>query len=770
MPTDDRCEILRDEWGIPHIWAPAPADALYGQGRAQVLDRAWQLEYLRLRAEGRTAEVFGPVAVDWDRFARRCGMHRSARSVYLRSSTRTRELLDAFVAGVNSGLDAATSLELEELAHRPAPWEPWTPISVFLMHHVLFGHFTNKLWRVHAARAFGRDGLRLFGFEGERTDSASVPDLPDDDTVAGILAELDGASTTSSAGTPPADAHRGERLLGHGAVLSGSNAWALTAAHTSTGGPVVAADPHRFLELPGIYLQCHLACPEFDVVGLAFAGVPGVAHFAHTGEVAWAITNAMGDCQDLFLERLARTGDRVSARTCDGPADVTAWDETISVRGHDDEPVEIVVTGNGPVVLGGPDDAHAVSLRSPLLADEGFGFDAVVDLLFATSTEDVEQALTGWSEPVNRIVIADRAGRVRCHLAGAVPERAPENYWLPVPGWQARHQWGGYRAASVGDDGYSGEVPGRAVIANQRVAGNPSLQPLTAETAPPDRADRISALLDGLDDVSVGDCADIQHDTHLDEATLLTGALGELPDHDGCGLGDGARRIRARLLAWDRSMAADSVEAFLYADLRSRLVTAIAHHEATAGLREPHGFSAFLDPWFLPQTRIADGLAAVLDRLPGLDLPAVLARCLTELSEATGGGDDAPTWGERHRFAPIHGVDLIGATPEHAGMLARLRPDPVPLGGDAECVLANASAVGLGDACRLGPAARVVWDLAARDRSVWVVPLGASGDPGTGHHRDQLARWAAGGSIPVVSDWDALRAGREPLTTTRGNG
>lgn len=92
-------EILRDDWGIPHIWASSPAGALYGQGRACALDRAWQIEFLRLRAEGRTAEAFGSSAVDWDRFARRSGMERSARTVYERSSPRTRELLDAYVAG-----------------------------------------------------------------------------------------------------------------------------------------------------------------------------------------------------------------------------------------------------------------------------------------------------------------------------------------------------------------------------------------------------------------------------------------------------------------------------------------------------------------------------------------------------------------------------------------------------------------------------------------------------------------------------------------------
>ena len=126
-------EIIRDRWGIPHIAADSAAGALYGQGRASGLDRAWQLEFLRLRAEGRTAEVFGADTIAWDEFARRAHIDRSARRIYLASSARTRELIAAYSDGVNSALDEADAIELTELDHRPTPWRPWTPIAVFIV-------------------------------------------------------------------------------------------------------------------------------------------------------------------------------------------------------------------------------------------------------------------------------------------------------------------------------------------------------------------------------------------------------------------------------------------------------------------------------------------------------------------------------------------------------------------------------------------------------------------------------------------------------------
>ena len=101
-------------------------------------------------------------------------------------------------------------------------------------------------------------------------------------------------------------------------------------------------------------------------------------------------------------------------------------------------------------------------------------------------------------------------------------------------------------------------------------------------------------------------------------------------------------------------------------------------------------------------------------------------------------------------------------------MSALVRPFRAPLGGDAECVFANASAVGFDDQCRVGSAARYVWDVADRDSGRWIVPLGVAGDPASPHFQDQLPMWAAGETIPIVSDWTVLRgknSGRLAATT-----
>lgn len=184
-------EILRDGHGIPHVRGADPAAVLYGQGRACGEDRRWQIEFMRLRAEGRTAEVFGASCVEWDTFARRAQLDAAARRIFDASSARTRDLVAAYAAGVNSTLDdpdtSAAAPELEALAHRPQPWRPWTPISVFIMHHVLFGRFTTKLFRLHACRTLGLDALRFWDFETRETDP-TMPAMPDEAFLDEILA------------------------------------------------------------------------------------------------------------------------------------------------------------------------------------------------------------------------------------------------------------------------------------------------------------------------------------------------------------------------------------------------------------------------------------------------------------------------------------------------------------------------------------------------------------------------------------------------------
>nr|WP_206327115.1 penicillin acylase family protein [Streptomyces sp. S3(2020)] len=685
------------------------ADSVRELARAQGLvtarDRAWQLEVERHRARGTSASLLGPDSLAWDRFVRRARLDDTARRCFEhleRQDPETADWVRAYVDGVNEGLAEATAtLPLGA----PGRWEPWTPLGVWLGAHILFAGFPAKLWREQAVRHLGEEAVGLFAIDGPGT--------------------------------------------------SGSNGWLVSGERTVTGRAVIAGDPHRFIEDPGVYQQIHLSCPEFDVVGLAVPGVPGIAHFGHTGTVAWAITNAMADYQDLYEERLRRTGAGVEALGPDGRwTRASRHTETVEVAGEESVEVEIIETERGPVIAGGPeglDDGTplALSLRNPPRVSGDLGFGTLLPLLRARRVADVDRAFDSWAEPVNVVQAADTEGGLLHRVAGRVPVRSRANRTRVVPAWEPGHEWRGWHdmpRASLTEDGV-------AVMANQR---GPA-EPLGVEFAPPHRANRIAAMLAEKDKWSAQDMPALHMDTYLASAGPLLDHLAALRD-----LTPEAAELTAALLRWNRRMDADSQDAALYSAVRGAVVRRLAAHPAFAALTAPPAYPEVLLPWLGLLPRIGYALEHLLraQELYGIDRPAEIRAAVEEVAA----GKPPATWGETHRLYPWRALpnttyekDETDETDEkHEKGEEYETFDQPGLSGDHDCVLCTSAVPGLTDLAARGPAARYVWDLARREDSRWVVPFGASGVPGSPHHRDQLPLWLAGDLVPVVTDFEQL--------------
>ncbi|WP_205328328.1 GNAT family N-acetyltransferase [Glycomyces sp. YM15] len=661
----------RDAWGVPHLRAADPQSLAFAQGRNAAADRAWQLETLRRRATGTSAAIFGVEWLPWDRLARQTGVVDAARAAFEQLDAETAEWVGAYVAGVNAGLPGAAA-SAPEFQGAPGVWEPWTPLAVWHAEHLLFGSgFPAKLWRERVIEHLGEDAVGRFAMDG------------------------------------PAP--------------TGSNGWIVDGARTASGAPIVAGDPHRFLQLPGAYQQIRLACNAFDVVGLAMPGIPGIAHFGHTGGVAWGITNAMADTQDLFHERLRRREGTVEALGPDGWEPARSRTETIDVAGADTAMVEVIATARGSVIA--DDGDTALSLRSPLHAEPELGFAALPKLLRARTVADVDAALDGWVLPVNVVMAADTAGGVLHRVAGRVPERDRANFVRPVPAWEHRYAWNGWKPSP------SGTIGGLAAMANDRGISSG----LGIEFCAPHRVERIRELLETRTDWTAADMAAIHSDTHLPTAATLIGLLSALE------LSAPAALLRERLSDWDCRMDADSADAAAFAAFRAAFVRGLAALPVFAPLAEPSRYPEVFTPWLVLEVRIAFALEHLLNGalVSEEERDTALREAIEEAATLP-----ATTWGEIHRLVPWRDVDPPEAL---AGM-----------SGDADCVLSTSGAPGITEDFARGPAARWAWDLADREQSLWIVPFGASGAPGP-HYRDQFPLWRAGELIPVVTDWQRLQ-------------
>ncbi|MCX6400604.1 MAG: penicillin acylase family protein [Propionibacteriales bacterium] len=699
----------RDAWGIPEVHGGTILEVARAQGRATATDRPWQLEVERRRAEGTCAELFGAAALEWDVLVRRALVVDTARRAYAALTDESSAFVAAYVDGINDVLSVGRG-GCEATVSRP--WQPWMPLAVFTVQHLLFSTFPSKLWRQHVLATVGpeaADWIDLFRTEG----------LP-----------------------------------------GGSNAFVVAGALTASGRPIVAGDPHRVIEAPGCYAQVRLVCTDpddsFDVSGLTFVGVPGVQHFGHAGSVAWGVTNAVADTDDVYDEELVRHAGVVLARGASGWEPVARRTEVIRVRevwnlvtrgvesGHAKcgdwseeyaaHEVEVLVTDRGPVIIGGPDEDRAISLRTPAFVLGDLGFDGLVPLLRSRTAADVTAAFDGWVAPVNNLLVADTTGHVEHRVVGRVPQRPSPTLRttnLHTSRDQTPHLGHGWT-------GWVNDLPCRTgpvlVSANDRATAD--FARIGDDFAQRFRADRMRERLDELvaeGPITPEQAGDVLADVRQTSGSSLLDTIALLVDLDGP-----AAALRDRLLAWDREMAADRVDASLFAAVRAAVVDGFAATPVLAGVdTSPYG--ELFVPWFDLRDRVRLALPTLLaaEKPLGVDTLQLVAAALGVVAARP---EPAP-WGDRHFGVPLTPHQQFGLAPPD-GTAA-----PMPrLAGDEDCVLATRALAGTG-VCFHGPVARFVWDLGGESR--WVVPLGASDDPNSPHHHDQTATWALGGTVPL---------------------
>jgi penicillin amidase len=369
----ERAEVLRDTFGVPHIFAANEHDAFFLQGFVTAQDRLFQMDLYRRAAAGRLAEVLGEPGLDSDRFMRTVGLARAAQLDQSVISPATLAILQAFADGVNKFLEQhgeSLPVEFVILGYKPERWSPLDTLTVAkLQIYDAAGNYTQELLRAGLAERFGLDVL-----------PALMPD-------PGLRAP--GTSALAS-------------ILGGAGEALGSNCWALAGSKTKSGKPLLAGDPHLPVRNPSIWFEVAISYGGFSLIGFSIPGVPGVV-IGHNDKVAWSFTYASADTQDLFVEhqdpsdlRRFEYQNRFEA--------ATFVREAITVKGRKDPVlVDVAITRHGPVitnVLSG--QKVQLSLRWSAL-DATKTVEAVVGMNRARSIDDFRRAAAGssgrWPHP-----------------------------------------------------------------------------------------------------------------------------------------------------------------------------------------------------------------------------------------------------------------------------------------------------------------------------------------------------------------------------------
>ena len=750
-------EVYRDPWGIPHIRAASTADAFFVQGFVTAQDRLWQMEYDRRRGSGRWAEVVGPAGVEQDLLMRRFRLEAAARADYQASSAATRALLDAYAQGVNAWIDYAAAAdglpaEYAIAGIAPEPWQPWDGLTAFKVRHILMGVFESKLWRAQLVKRLGPAKAALLS-PGYTPGQLQI--LPPGTPYAGpdedILAELSRGAAALN------ELHE---------TAAGSNSWVLAGHRTATGKPLLAGDSHRALDTPNVYYQCHLASPDFDVVGLAIPGVPGFPHFGHNDRVAWCITHTSADYQDLYIERFQADNPQYYLHQGQWRR-AEVFQERIKVRGGDPVDLTLYVTQHGPVIAGGP-EAKGDGTEPPTglafrytATDGGKPWpDLLPAMLTAKDGYELAESMRGWVDPCNNFLFADTAGNIGYLCRGEIPIRSRDNGRLPVPGWEGQHEWTG----NIPFDQLPRAInppEGYIVTANNKPVGDDYPYYISAEFTPGFRAARVTAALLALENPTAADMAKV----HAERVSLpaqawvqvLQSYQSQLTIADAL-----TAQSLEKLLQWSGKMDADAVEPTIYSAARDALLYRLFHYhldgELAAQAWQPTNRGAGVFLGRVKELLLSHLPAADSPLLPpGETWPALLSAALTAgvatLRERLGEDLTQWRWERLHQARPRH--ILSAAFPDLAELLD---PPPIPMAGDGDTPWAGAYAPA--ELATVGglSVARYAFDLADWENCWWAIPLGASGHPASPHYSDQSATWRQAQMIPMAYDWAGIIA------------
>ncbi|MHB1295338.1 MAG: penicillin acylase family protein [Anaerolineae bacterium] len=777
----DAVTIIRDSWGVPHIYAGNIHDLYLAQGYVHAQDRFWQMEIWRRYGSGRLAEVLGEQALPRDRLVRTLGWNQVvAREVEL-LDPYTRDALLAYAEGVNAYLaERGDRLDLEfsvlalgGVRYTPEPWTitnslTWSKVMAW----DLGGNLEEELIRAALRNRVGAERLAEL-FPGYPLDQPVIVSQPEG-ALAHTSSDTSGdpaSVATLHAATletfPWQDLDSAVGPFGRGMGL-GSNNWVVSGDRTAGGRPLLANDPHLLAQIPSIWYQVGLHCEPCDaegplhVVGASFAGTPGVI-IGHNDHIAWGVTNVNPDVQDLYALRI--NPDNPDQYAYDGRwVDMSIRIEEIRVQGRE-EPERIRVRGtvHGPILndtVVNPEQPwvlgwEPLALRWTSL-EPGTMMRAVLRLNRAYDWGTFREAVRWFDGPSQNFIYADVEGNIGYQMPGRVPVRRSGDGSMPAPGWDSAYAWDGFMAFEDLPHVYN-PPEGYIVSANNAVVRAGIGAHITCDWGRGYRARRIVDMVTSGQEMTVADFQALQADVYASQGAEVLPYLLELQTDD-------PRLRRALDVLASRDLRADATSSAtailevtrlkllwrIYADelgeemtgryLRSP--TLMALHALSRVLEDAN--SAWFDDSCTPQVETRDEV-----------LLHSLESAVAYLEDEMGTNPARWEWGVLHEAKFVH--TALGES--GIALLETLfNRGPVAVPGSADSVFNTAYDPNDPYDAVLVPSYRQIIEVGAWKNSLTMSMTGQSGHPYHPHYGDQIEPWRDVEYMPMLWDRAAVDA------------
>jgi penicillin G amidase len=715
--------VLRDQWGVAHIYAENQHDLFFAQGIVAAQDRLFQMELWKRAGQGRLSEILGPSALARDIGARALKYRGDLAKEYESYSPDTLAILTAFTDGINAYIETLEApggvglpIEFALAGFRPDSWHPQDCLNRIAAYSMT-GNARSELKAARALSELGPEkAQRLFAFDPTvRLDPAPGVDL------AGLSPEL----LNNLVGGD-------HRIEIPAQVREGSNNWTISGHLTTSGKPLLANDPHRVLALPSLRYMVHLVAPGWDVIGAGEPGLPGVA-LGHNQQIAWGFTIFGLDQQDLYVEQL-NPSNPLEYRTRSGWTQMTVRREDFLIKGAGTKSVELKFTRDGPVLW--EDGKRALALRWVGSEPGTAGYLGSLAIDRAQNWNQFEAAMARWKVPSENIVYADRAGNIGEHSVGLAPVRSWTGV-LPVPG-AGNYQWSGFLPVSKLPHSFNPPA-GYTATANQKMIPEHYPYNVGFEWEPAYRFERIRDVID--------DARRTHHKLSIEDMEALQTDVVSLPARQlqtlvrSTGLRDDPKL--GEFLHWDGSLNRDSQEAAFYEVWLKQICHALGHQFSE---KHPDRYADLAPNIVISLLSRPD--KEVFGPSPEAARDALLIDAVRaaheELERDLGSDPSGWPWGKLHSIRLRHSLD------PQPGAAAIFELGPLPRPGDEYTLNATGFDESWGSWEQIeGASYREILDTGEWDRSIAINAPGQSGQPGSPHYSDLMPLWDTGRYFPL---------------------
>lgn len=734
----DEVEVLRDNYGINHIYANNQDDMFFMQGYLAAKDRLFQFEIWRRQATGTVSEVFGEEEIDRDIGTRLFKFRGDIKDELNHYHKDGFKIVSSFVSGVNKYIEEVNSnpellpIEFKVLGIKP---DIWTNEVVISRHQGLLGNIDQELNIGRAVSLIGEKKVKeLMWFHPKEPSLKLDKTITYDDLKQDILRLYNAyREPVKFKGEYVLDKYRSKDLMANvdeSNLISdeysiGSNNWALSGNKSFNGFPILANDPHRSLSNPSLRYMAHLVAPGWNVIGGGEPEIPGIS-IGHNGIGAWGLTVFRTDAEDLYVYEL--NPSNLNQYRHNGQwKEFNKINETIKVKNKSNIDVELLYSVHGPVTLVDKNRNKAYAIKNGWSEIGGSPYLASLRMDQAKNWEEFRDACTYFNIPGENMVWADKYGDIGWQAVGIAPIRKNHSGLVPVNG-NGKFDWEGYLPIIEKPNSFNPEN-GYLSTANQNVTPESynRWDAVGYDWSDPYRGNRIKSVIESKEKFNMEEMIDLQVDYYsMPSEEIIKLASGNISNYID---------YFEKLEKWNNVLDKNSIEAGIYVEWQSQIYFEFINTYV------PNSVKKYLD---IQIFRIIETISNMNESNRAKFLNKTFNASIDNLKDRY--GEDSKNWvygQDEYKHVKIY-HPLENVVNDSIKGLVELKT--YPRGGDGFTPGSTSSNLNQ----RSGGSFRVVINTKDWDKSFATNSPGQSGDPNSKFYKNLYEDWANDKFFPLL--------------------